>query len=194
MIDSNIVQLLIPVAQAVTEATPVAGEVAKTSGGVLGTLGIDWRYFIAQLVNFGLVLFVLWKWVLTPVAKKLTERSEQIEQSMLDATSTKREKEEFAVWKEQEMTKTRQEASSIITTAQKEATASKDEILLRAKEDQLKLVEQAKRQIEQEKTAQLQSAKAELADIITSATEKILKAKLDEKKDKELIKESLKNI
>ena len=183
MIDFNILSISVAHAQ----------EAAQSTSPVV-VLGLNWQLFIAQLVNFGIVLFILWKWVFTPVAKKLQERTDKIEKAMNDAKSTEKEKQEFALWKEQEMKKTRQEAGSIIGAAQVDATKAKDEILKQAKEEQLKLVEQGKKQIEQEKNLQLQAAKSELADIITSAAEKILRHKLDEKHDKELIKESLKNI
>ena len=187
MIDfHNIAQLLIPVAHA-------AEEVA-TEAGITGTFGIDWMKFIAQLINFGIVLFILWKWVFGPVTKKLQERTDKIEKAMRDANSTEKEKQEFAVWKQQEMTKARTEAGGIISQAQTEAGKVKEDILNQAKEEQLKLTEQSRKQIEQEKALALQSAKSELADIITTATEKILRQKLDDKKDKELIKESLNDI
>lgn len=183
MIDLNILSIPIAHAQEATQSTsPVA------------VLGLNWQLFVAQLINFAVILFILWKWVFTPVAKKLQERTDKIEKAMRDANTTEKEKQEFAVWKEAEMRKTRQEASGIITAAQVDATKAKDEILKQSKEEQLKLVEQAKKQIEQEKNLQLQSAKSELADIVTQAAEKILRKKLDEKSDKELIKDSLSGI
>ena len=181
----DIQSIFIPVAHA---------QEAAQSASPVAVLGLNWQLFIAQLINFAIILFILWKWVFTPVAKKLQERTDKIEKAMRDANTTEKEKQEFAVWKETEMRKTRQEAGSIITAAQLDATKAKDEILKQSKEEQLKLVEQAKKQIEQEKNLQLQSAKSELADIVTSAAEKILRHKLDDKGDKELIKESLANI
>ena len=180
----NLLDIIIPIAHAQETSAP--------SG--IATLGLNAKLFIAQLINFAVVLFVLWKWVFTPVAKKLTERTEKIEKAMRDAASTEKEKQEFAVWKEREMSNARKEASTIITGAQTEATKAKDQIVAKAKEEQQKVVDDAKKQIEQEKNQQLQSAKSELADIITNATEKILRSKLDKNKDQELIKDSLKNI
>ncbi|MFA5990799.1 MAG: F0F1 ATP synthase subunit B [Candidatus Doudnabacteria bacterium] len=175
----------------VAHAAEEAGAVKESGAAVLG---INLKLFIAQLVNFAVVLGILWKFVFTPVATKLQERTDKIEKAMKDATSTEKEKQEFAVWKQQEMSKARTEAGGIITLAQTEAGKVKEDILKQAKDEQIKLVEQSKKQIEQEKAQALQSAKSELADIITSATEKILRQKLDDKKDKELINESLKNI
>ena len=165
-----------------------------SNSGIAGTFGLDWMKFIGQLLNFGIVLFILWKWVFTPVTKALEKRTEKIEKSLRDAENTAKEKEEFSKWKNEEMVKTRHEASSIITAAQTDAGKAKDEILAQAKAEQQKLVEQAKKQIESEKQQALTSAKSELADLVTMATEKVLRQKLDGKKDSELVKESLKSI
>jgi len=181
----DILSILVPVAHAAEEAA---------SGGVAGTLGLNIIYFVGQLITFSIVLFILWKFVFNPVAKKLTERTEKIEKSLHDATRIEKEKQEFEVWKNQEMTKARQEASSIVTAAQTEAGHAKQQILDQTKIDQQKLVDQAKAQIESEKNQQLQSAKSELANMVTNAAEMILRKKLDSKTDQEYIKSSLENI
>ncbi len=187
MIDlHHLSQILIPIAH--------ASEEAVASEGGAAVLGINLKLFIAQLVNFAVVLGILWKFVFTPVATKLQERTDKIEKAMKDATSTEKEKQEFAVWKQQEMSKARTEAGGIISLAQTEAGKVKEDILKQAKDEQLKLVQQSKIQIEQEKAQALQSAKSELADIITSATEKILREKLTGDKDQKLIKDSLSQI
>jgi F-type H+-transporting ATPase subunit b len=164
------------------------------SGGVVGALGINWKLFVAQLVNFGIILLVLWKWVLTPVAKKLGERSEKVQKSLDDAQRIEKEKQEFRAWKDQEMGKARKEASSIVTMAQSEAVAVKNQILQDAKLEQEKLVKQIQAQIQSEKQQALSDIKTQVADMITGAAEKILRKNLDEKADRELIKESLKSI
>ncbi len=184
----SIISAIIPVAKAAAEETAAEG------GGPAAVLGLNLKLFIAQLVNFGVVLLILWKFVFGPVAKKLQERTETIEKAMADAAGTEKEKQEFEVWKRVEMNKARSEAASIVTQAQSEAVKVKDGIMSSAKEEQEKMLQQTKKLIEQEKSQALQSAKAELADLITMATEKLIRSKLDEKKDKELIKESLKSI
>lgn len=175
-------------------AAPAAAEAAHEEAGVLGTLGIDWKLFIGQLINFAVLLFVMWKWVLPPIAKKLTERTEKIEKSLHDADRIAKEKKEFETWKDGEMAKARQEASSIVTAAQTDAQKAKQQIAAETKAEQEKIVAQAKRQIEDEKSRQLAEAKSELANMITTASEKIIRKKLDSKADQELIKESLGSI
>jgi len=181
----NIIEILIPVAHA-AESTANSSPIA--------TLGLNAKLFIGQLVNFAILLFVFWKWILPGVTSALQKRTERIEKSLIDADRIEKEKQEFALWRQQEMIKARQEASAIVTKSQADAQAVKDQVLQQTKEDQQKLVDEAKQQIVQEKNSQLQSAKAEIADLVVAASEKILRSKLDEKKDAELIKESLSQI
>lgn len=178
-------ELLIPIAHA---------QEAAANTGVAGTLGLNVKIFLAQLVNFVIILFVLWKWVFTPVAKKLQERTDKIEKSLNDADRIAKEKQEFQTWREQEMTQARKQASEIITSSQTEAQKLKDQMLSETKAGQAQLVEQAKQQITQEKQKALQEAKGEIADLVTGAAEKILKEKLTSEKDQKFIKETLHSI
>jgi F-type H+-transporting ATPase subunit b len=157
-------------------------------------LGIDWKLLIGQLINFAIILAVLWKWVFGPVSKKLTERANKIEKSLIDADRIAKEKLEFEKWHAEQMVNARHEATTIVAQAQKDATQVKDATLAKTREEQEKLVEQAKKQIQDEKAEALRAAKGELADLVTNATEKIIRQKLDAKKDEGFIKDILKSI
>ena len=52
---------------------------------LITTFHIDWKLLIAQIVNFGLVLFVLWKFAIKPLSKVMADRSKEIEKSLDDA-------------------------------------------------------------------------------------------------------------
>ena len=170
-----------------------AEEIANeaSAGGIAGAFGIDWMKFVAQLINFAIVLFILWKWVFTPVTKKLEERTAKIEKSLNDADRITKEKQDFEDWRNQEISKVRQEAGAVISQAQIDSNKVKDEVLAQTKQEQEKLVIQAKKQIEEQKAESLRAAKTELADLVVSATEKIIGEKLTSEKDQRLIKESL---
>jgi F-type H+-transporting ATPase subunit b len=188
MIDIHqIVQLIIPVARAAEEAAPAS------SGGI-AVLGLNVKFFIAQLINFGILLLIFWKWILPSVTKAMQARTERIQKSLTDADRIEKEKKEFDVWRQTEMSKARQEASSIVTSAQTEAGKAKQTIMDQTKSDQQKLVDQAKAQIESEKNKSISEAKSELADMVTNATEKILRKKLDAHADQQYIKDSLANV
>lgn len=57
----------------------------------LHDLGIYWPKLIAQTVNFGIVLFVLWKFAYKPVLAVLAQRREKIAAGIANADKIKQE-------------------------------------------------------------------------------------------------------
>ncbi|MCL5008847.1 MAG: F0F1 ATP synthase subunit B [Patescibacteria group bacterium] len=178
---------LISIAHAATEAAQTEAQ----SGGVLGTLGINWKLFVAQLVNFSVVMWVLWKFVFGPVGKKLEERRLKIDKALKDAQDVEKQKTEFEAWREEEMRKTRTQAAEALTAAQKEAGQLREKLLAETKTEQEKLGRQAQEQIKAEQQKSVLEIKSQIGDLVILATEKILKEKLDNKRDQELVKKAI---
>ncbi len=99
----------------IAKAAEVANEAAQA--GPVQLFGLNWKLFLAQLINFSVVLFVLWKWVFRPVAKGLADRTTKIENSLAEAERIAAERETFDSWKDKEMAQVRQEANQIIVEA-----------------------------------------------------------------------------
>ena len=51
-------------------------------GDILGQLGIDWKLFLSQLVNFFLILIILTIFVYKPVIKIIKERNAKIKEGL----------------------------------------------------------------------------------------------------------------
>lgn len=163
----------------------------QQSEGVLGTLGINWKLFIAQLVNFVIVLFVFWKWIVKPLGKTLTSRQEKIERGLKNAALTEEEKKKFEIWKKDEMKRVRNEADQIMRITNDTANKVKQETIIEAQKQADKLIKQAEASIRAEKEQAVKEIKQEVATLVVAASEKILRGKLDSRKDHELIGESL---
>jgi F-type H+-transporting ATPase subunit b len=181
-------------AAAAAPVTEAAAETAQENPGVVQLLGINWKLFLAQLVNFAIVLFIFWKWIVKPLGKTLTQRQEKIEKGLKNAEQTDRERRQFEEEKLQEMRKTRAEADKVLRLATDSANKIKQETIAETQNQAVKLMEQAKASIESEKLQMLKDVKQEIATLVVSASEKILKSKLDSKKDSELIGDSIKSI
>lgn len=192
----DISNLLINIAHAATEAVIEGAPVAEHAAdpGLLGTLGINWKLFVAQLINFAIILFIFWRWVVKPLGRALTERQKKIEQSLKTAEAMEQEKINLEKTKIEEMRKARNEAEEIIKSATTAAEQMKSKIVAEAHDQATKLAEQTRLQLASEKEKIIKEAKAELAEVVVTASEKILRAKLDAKKDRELIDESLRRI
>jgi F-type H+-transporting ATPase subunit b len=180
-------------AEAVTEVTSHAAE-AEAQTSLLGTLGINWKSFLAQLVNFSIVLFIFWKWVVKPLGSTLTKRTEKIEQGLKNAEHMEVEKKKFEEWKQAEMKKVRNEADHILRTTTDTANKIKQDTIVDAQNQAAKVLAQAKASIESEKVSMMSEVKQDIATLVVAASEKILRGKLDDKKDKELITESMKGM
>lgn len=162
--------------------------------GVAGMFGLNWKLFLAQLVNFGIVLFVLWKWVFKPVTSGMEARTKKIEESLANADRITEEKASFEQWQKQEMAKARQEAVTIINEAKNTAMATRDEILTQTKAEQEQMISKAKEQLEKEKISAISEAKSQIAELVVASTEKLITAKLDPKQDAKIIKQSLEGL
>src|SRR3989344_5816113 len=53
--------------------------------GLFGQLGIDWKLFLSQAVNFFILLVILGKFVYKPLLKVIKERNEKIQEGLQKA-------------------------------------------------------------------------------------------------------------
>jgi F-type H+-transporting ATPase subunit b len=173
----------------ILSVTEAAASEAKPN--LLGTLGINWKLFLAQLVNFAIVLFVFWKWIVKPLGSTLTTRQEKIEAGLKHAEEQEAGRKNFETWKAEEMKKARVEAENIIKTATTAAEKMKQETIGQATAQSAKLLEQTKAELNMQKETMLKEVKSEVATLVIAASEKILKEKLSDKKDLDLIRQNL---
>lgn len=174
------------IAHAATEAVA-----AEASTGVLGTLGINWKIFIAQLVNFSIVVLVLRQFVYKPLLKAMDKRTKTITLGLEDAKKYETALQELEITKRAAHQKLQTEVAQILKRAEDQAASTKQSLLLEAKQASDRLLAQAQENITQEKVKMIKEIKVEVAALVAQSLEKIIKEKIDPKKDDELIKNSL---
>jgi F-type H+-transporting ATPase subunit b len=179
--------ILIPTVHAADSAATSSSGIS----GVVTMLGINWKLLIAQLINFAIVLFVLWKWVFTPLSEKLAERTTRIEKSLKEADDINKMHRDAEIEKAEAIREARKEASGIIAASEASANKVKEDIIAEAKARSQKILDQGAADLESRQEAMMLSVRVEAAVLIVAATEKIIGAKLDAKADKELIEKSL---
>ncbi len=180
---------LIPIARAAEEAAEQA-----SSGSFIDALGINWKIFLAQLFNFGLVLFVLRRWAYKPLVKILNTRAKKIEKSLEEAkqieSQLKKTKEEH----EAIISKARNESLEILDKTRREAEASKAQILQEAKASVDQQMKAAKAKLGDEKVKIIKEIKAELADTLVLNVEKNIFGKNKEEAEEKLNDKTIKEI
>ena len=167
---------------------------AVEQANFIATLGINWKLFLAQFVNFSVIAFVLWKWAWKPLVKLMDERSAKIEKSLEDAKRIEEELKKAHDRREQILLEAKKEAKSILETATKNADALRAEMMAKARSETEKIVADAKLAIAHEKEQMLTDIKVHVADLVIMTTEKVLQEKIDGKKDRELVETSVRRI
>lgn len=153
----------------------------------LANLGIDWKLFLAQAVNFLVLLFILRRYAYRPMLEFLEKRSDRIEQGLKDAEAAIALLAEMEEKEKATLAIARDEARAIVNAAEASAKKRDAERLVETEAKTKRFLEDAMVKIEEEKNRALSEAKEELASVVALSVEKILREKVDAAKDKELI-------
>lgn len=161
------------------EAVKGAAEAVEATGGI-AALGINGKIFLAQLINFLIVLLVFWKWIYGPIVKMLDKRASTIEKSVKDAAAVEVRVAKLEDERKEVMAQAKREASLIFEKARGEADERKAELLEKAKAEVDKVVKDGKAMLVKEKAAMLQEAKKDMAAIVVEAARAVLKEQISE--------------
>ncbi|MFH0928407.1 MAG: F0F1 ATP synthase subunit B [bacterium] len=164
------------------------------NAGILGSLGIDWKIFLAQLINFGLVLVVLWKWAYTPLVKMLEKRQLTIEESLTKAKEIDDRLAKVAGEAEAQLKKAREEAKKILEEATVAAQAIALDEKRKANETANKILKTGQAELEKIKSEIVSEARGELAGLVALALQKIISEKMSAKENEALVQKTLEAI
>jgi len=161
---------------------------------LIETFHLDVKLIIAQLVNFIIVMLVLWFGAFKPLSKVMGERTQKIEKSLAQAKEIEDRLTKTDVERENILKRTKSEASLLLEKANKDAEKNKQELAAKTKAEVEKLVAEGKKQLAAEKEKMVAAAKAEVGDLVVEATKKVLGSVLTKEVDKKVIEEALKEI
>ncbi len=144
-----------------------------------------------MLIIFGIVVFILKKFAWKPILDALKEREQSIAQALNSAEEAKKEVAGLKADNEKVIAEARREKDAIL----KEAKELKDKIVAEAKEkaaaEAQKTIDQARQQIDAEKTAAINDIKKQVAELSVSIAEKVIKKELSNKAEQEKMVDGL---
>ncbi|MBI2009183.1 F0F1 ATP synthase subunit B [Candidatus Saccharibacteria bacterium] len=168
-------------------------EVSSSESGI-GAFNINLKSFIFQLITFVIVLLVFKRWVLPPLIKTLEDRRQTLEKSLIQAKETEEALARAEAKAEEIITKARTQADNALRDAKKSAEGVIVDAETAAAQRAALIIKDAQAQLAQERAKLHEELKAELAELVANATEVVLRQKLDEKNDRKLIEQSLREI
>jgi F-type H+-transporting ATPase subunit b len=169
-----------------------ATEAAEETSEGIGALGLDPIAIAAQAATFLLLLWVVKKYALNGIVKNLDKRHEDINRGLHLSAEMDKQKAELELTVEKAMKAARKDANVILAEAQAES----GKIIQAAEESASRkadaILKNAESKIERDIADARKSLKGEMASLITEATEAILNQKLDDKSDRKLVEDYLK--
>ena len=144
-------------------------------------LGIDGRLLIAQIVNFGILLFVLNKVLYKPLIKLLDERKKNIKDALANNLAIENKLAEIS-----------EKEKEILKTSQIKAGEQADKLIEMASEEKRKLIEEARILAEKETQKGIERIKAAEAEAQKRIKVRFTKDVVEEITQK-LYKENYKN-
>lgn len=158
---------------------------------VIKTFHIDWKLMIAQLINLGIVVFVLWKFAVKPLTKLMEKRSKDIEQSLKDAKKIEENLAKSEAEKENKLKQARKEAQVIIEKANQQGDMQSKQMIEETRTEVQNMIATTKDQIAQEKQKMLKEARSDLGSLVIDATKKILEKTGGKEIDEKIVADSL---
>lgn len=159
---------------------------------LIETFHIDIKLLLAQMMNFAIVLSVLYFFALKPLTKTMNERTKKIEKSLKDAEDINLKKKEMEKEYEKIIAGAKSDANEIIEKAKKQSDEKGRKIIENAKAEVGLIINNEKEKLQKEKKQILSEIKSDVADLTMRSLEKILEKKIDSKENSQIIKKSIK--
>lgn len=157
-------------------------------------MDIQLAQIIFQAINFGLVLFVLTRFIYKPVLKLLEDRKKKVAQAAKSSNEILQEKENLEKMKADILSKANQNAQKIENDTKNEAKKSA-KILMEKSKEELSLKEtKFTEELAKLKKDKLKSMEKELKQAAVVIAEKVLQESIDAKKHQKLIDQQIDEI
>lgn len=162
---------------------------AEEGGGAHGAGSLmDWVW---KLLNFGILVFVLVKFLHKPLREHLRQRRDLIEKSIGEAREAKELARKALAEVEERLRLKDREVEEIISSAKASGEREKVRLIEEGERMKTKILEQAKMNIDYEVKRARDAIKAEAVEAAMRMAEEKIKARMTEEEQEKLLQESL---
>lgn len=153
----------------------------------MAALGINLGFFVFQVLNFTIVLILLYAWAYKPIVNMLKQREETIAKQLEDARVAAEARENAEEEARQIVAKAQAEAAEKVREATERAEEAARGVRAQAEAEAGKARETALADAEQERNRILADMRGQVAALAMAAAQKLVGEALDEKRQRDLI-------
>ncbi len=167
--------------------------VAEAAPSGIAALGLNVQSFLFQLITFVIVLLILRKFVYGRLVDTLESRRQAVIESLDDAKEAAARLDATKNDTEKLLATARKEAADIVNVARKESASLIADAEEKAKKKAQHTIDAAEKRLSQDIEKARHELKAEMVQLVATATESIIGEKMNADKDASLIKAALQN-
>ncbi len=150
-------------------------------------LGISLPILLAQIINFVILLGLLYLVAYKPIMRMLDERSRKVKESMEQTELIKQQAERAEEEVKKQLEAASKEGMEIITRAMHTGEEVRQKAQQEAKQDAETLIARARVEIQRERDGAIDELRKEFADLTIMAAEKVIEKSLDKQTHRQLI-------
>ena len=139
-------------------------------GDTIQVLGIQWPKLLAQLLNFAIVMFVLWKWAYRPVFAMLEARRQKIAEGVTNADKIKAELAKTEAARHDILTQAGDQANQLIEEARAAAARVREQETQKAIVAAEQIMIKAREAAAQDHDRMLRELKREVGRLVVQTT------------------------
>jgi F-type H+-transporting ATPase subunit b len=145
-------------------------------------------------ITFLFLILVLWKFAFGPIGKMLAERETTIRDAIDSARKEREEAEKLLAQQKEALVKAQRDAAELAKRNQQEMENFRSQLTAQARKEADDMVASARKSIEEERKLAVAQLRAEVADLAVAAAGRIVKSSLDEKAQRQLVDEYIKDL
>jgi len=155
-------------------------------GGLTG-LGINLPTLLAQIINFAILLGLMYLVAYKPIMRMFDERSRKIKESMEQTEYIKQQAAHAEEEVKKQLEAASKEGQKVIARAMRTGEEVKREAQQEAKQEAESLIARARTEIQRERDDAIDELRKEFADLTILAASKVIDRSLDKKAHRQLI-------
>lgn len=158
---------------------------------LLKSFGIEWEILIWQVVNFGVLFWILSRFLYKPLKKVIHDREKKIAASLHEADQLKKKSKEMEGEFKRQMSDQRKEIEEMHEKARKANEQLRKELRAQAEGEAKRIIEEARAAADEDKKEIMASVEDEVKRLAVALAGKVLEKEIDETKEMELMTEAV---
>jgi len=172
----------------------IGSDLADTARNTAETFGLDWPHFVAQVLSFSIVTFLLYRFAYKPILTILEERRQRIAESLANAEKIKAELAKTEAMQREALEKANAQAAKLIEEARAAAARVQEQETQKAIAAAEQIIAKAREATAQDHAKMMADLKREVGRLVVQTTATVTGKILTPEDQKRLAEETAKQV